>query len=1030
MLDIKKNFRDGVDGYTPATMWFTMGNIDKREMSYQIEGFKKAGINDFFIHPSNRTQGDYLGDYFFRMINHAASEAQRLGMNYWIYDEYNWPSGVAGGQVFRDAPWARRSCLCKITVKAASKETIRFQLPEKDIYNTIPLRFVVDDVDVTVKLFGDSVEWTNITDDEKTLEVYVVKWTTKEYNVCLSGSEVVVPLEGHPDTMDKDAVSVFIQKTHEEYKKHIGEGFGKYVKGVFTDEVTLSYPIHGERTLPWTRLFAQKFLEKNGYDIIPELPRLFQPGQTKLHLDYWETVTSLFLDAYVGMTYDWCTENNLIYTGHLLLEEGILQAVIYNGDPYEYYKLFTWPGIDTICTYYRITDYNYNITGKIATSASRFLNKERVLSETYTLSGWEIRLGDMKRIFHRLAILGISFIQYMGSRYEFSPGFDYPAMTNNWQNPLFKHYDVLSRYISGIQWLIANTTYHARALVFYPLTTARIMYSENPEIDIYSNDLDMTLQGLTNSLLHLQIPFEFGFEQVIDEAEVDNGTLIIKGSTYDVVILPCTTHMREKTFEVLSRFASGGGRIILINGKPEKIIGKEIYDAPPFPNQIAYECRDYEVIRDSSRFDSIKAAPMGVFTDRLHSALGKLSDHIVYIEPHDGILSAVRQNGAAYYVILVNDTGADNQVSGRIVLDVPFRAVNPETGEDKSIEVIGKEFICHFVAYECVVIEISSEITEKPVTQSLSYVGEREEIALEDLSFQIDDFNTALPVTYQVRGESADNIIRAHGVLNSKRVCDIANALTDSDLTLCKRPIDPYNRIESRRDWFGWCPVDNQYPEKGATIVTVYDFSLDEIPESLELISDPQYNTAWYLNDEQLYQTGTKRVWQYANPVFDLTGVAEPGNNRLVSICKLPDYLPDLDSENPEFPVPVAVLKGTFRTFSGSALVTHQDGGNDMDYWNKQGYLCYTGDATYTAHFTAEKDDRLILDIETIDVAEVSVNGHIIGKRLWAPYTFDLSPYVSYGRNKIDIRITSTLSNLVFGSTPSGISSAHLYRIS
>ena len=98
MDHIQDIFRHGAEGYTPATMWFTSGNIHKPEMTYQIEGFNRQKIRDYFIHPSDNTQGDYLGEHFFDMIRHAASEARRLGMNYWIYDEYNWSSGVVVGK--------------------------------------------------------------------------------------------------------------------------------------------------------------------------------------------------------------------------------------------------------------------------------------------------------------------------------------------------------------------------------------------------------------------------------------------------------------------------------------------------------------------------------------------------------------------------------------------------------------------------------------------------------------------------------------------------------------------------------------------------------------------------------------------------------------------------------------------------------------------------------------------------------------------------------------------------------------------
>ena len=62
MDSIQQAFRNGVEGYAPSTMWFTSGNIDTKEMTYQIEKFREQGIRDYFIHATNDTRGDYLGE--------------------------------------------------------------------------------------------------------------------------------------------------------------------------------------------------------------------------------------------------------------------------------------------------------------------------------------------------------------------------------------------------------------------------------------------------------------------------------------------------------------------------------------------------------------------------------------------------------------------------------------------------------------------------------------------------------------------------------------------------------------------------------------------------------------------------------------------------------------------------------------------------------------------------------------------------------------------------------------------------------
>ena len=233
-------------------------------------------------------------------------------------------------------------------------------------------------------LDGEALVWTNSADTEKLLEIYVSKWIMGK-TPASTGSAVTEDVEGVLDTLDADAVRVFIEKTHEVYKQHIGEHFGECVKGIFSDEVTAYYELRdgdeiGLATLPWTRRFPDKFAERCGYDIREHLSELMRGTDVKLSIDYWDTVCELFTDGFARLVGEWCEKNGIIYTGHIDAEESLYYAVYGSGDPYEYYKHFTYPGIDTIFSYYRINDYSFNIAPKLAASAAHFLGKERVLS--------------------------------------------------------------------------------------------------------------------------------------------------------------------------------------------------------------------------------------------------------------------------------------------------------------------------------------------------------------------------------------------------------------------------------------------------------------------------------------------------------------------------------------------------------------------------------------------------------------------------------------------------------------------------
>ena len=1014
MKDIKDVLKYGDELCAPAVMWFTSGNISKKEMTYQLEGFRRAGIRDFFIHASNGTEGDYLGEHFFSMIDHALCEAKRLDMRFWIYDEYNWPSGIAGGQVLRDAPWARSRRLVKMCETVGGGETLRMKLPSKERFDTIPLLFLCDGRVADVRVDGEEIEWRNESGTDRVLEIYLSKWIMG-LSFASFGSEVVMPnVEGCLDTLDPEAVDVFISKTHEEYKRRYGDDFGKYIMGAFSDEVTAYYEVRDEDerglpVLPWSRRFSERFRERCGYDIIPRLGELMNKSDEKLLIDYWDTLGELFVNGFAGCVGNWCRNNGLLYTGHIDAEESLYYAVYGSGDPYEYYRQFDIPGIDTIFSYYRINDYSFNLAPKLASSAARFCGKERVLSETYTVSGWDIRLSDMKRIFNRLALCGISFVQFMGARYNFMPGSDSAAMTNNWQNPLFKHYGELTKYMSGVQHLVANTEYDANTLVFYPTTTVKATLGPLP-VDIYAGDMNDTFTGIVNSLMNLHVGFEIGYEQVIDGAQLDGGVLKIAGSEYHTVVMPCTRYLRESTYLKLRDFARAGGRIVMINGRVERVVADGIYDAEPFDGAVIYDCYDYEKSGEhATNFDSYQRAPMGAFTEKLREAICDMQGSVIRIHPTDGIMSALRRSDGHKYAIVINDNPTETELRGEILTDAPLRALNTESGEEREMQTDGHSFSAVLHPFECVVIEIGEQSVQIAPERS-----EEHEALPSGVTLRTVDANTALPDTFIIRGESASKILSARAGYNPRRICDVAEGVSESELVACRGFAIGDLPVKAAHDWFGWFPVDKKPITMGETIVCVHDFYVDDIPSVLEMVTDSTLSTVWYLDGEELYPSSVRRVWHYANRVYDLSDKVKIGKNRFVSICTVPRC-------DKSFPVPCAMLKGDFRVFD-DFHITSRAATHELAVWNSQGYACYTGDAVYSAHFDLPDCSSARIAVDTRDALEVRVNGETVGKRLWAPYELDITDFVKCGDNLVEVCVTSTYSNFMYNSNPSGIS--------
>jgi hypothetical protein len=90
--------------------WFWNGELDEAEIEWQIREMAEKGIRGFFIHPRQGLKQPYLSEAFFRLVEHAVSIAEDAGLVVHLYDEYPYPSGVAGGEVTCDSSCQEVKC--------------------------------------------------------------------------------------------------------------------------------------------------------------------------------------------------------------------------------------------------------------------------------------------------------------------------------------------------------------------------------------------------------------------------------------------------------------------------------------------------------------------------------------------------------------------------------------------------------------------------------------------------------------------------------------------------------------------------------------------------------------------------------------------------------------------------------------------------------------------------------------------------------------------------------------------------------
>lgn len=128
---------------------------------------------------------------------------------------------------------------------------------------------------------------------------------------------------------------------------------------------------------------------------------------------YMEPLQHLFLENFAIPIQQWCKENDLILTGHVLHENSLSAQAVPCGSVMRYYEHMDYPGVDVLTAVNR----KYWIVKQLS-SAARQLGKKWLLSEMYGCSGWQTTFDDYKnRVTSNVCLESISGVHtYHGTR--------------------------------------------------------------------------------------------------------------------------------------------------------------------------------------------------------------------------------------------------------------------------------------------------------------------------------------------------------------------------------------------------------------------------------------------------------------------------------------------------------------------------------------------------------------------------------------------------------------------------------------
>jgi hypothetical protein len=443
---------------------------------------------------------------------------------------------------------------------------------------------------------------------------------------------------GSVDRLNPEATQSFINLTHKKYKNCVAKDFGRTIIFAFTDEPSAGRVSPGQQ-IPWTDGLSDEFRIRFGYRIEDHFDAFESPSekltieQKKVRVDFYDLWSQRFVDAYFLPIQKWCHENGILSSGHLGGEDETLGSVIHGyGHILRTLRAMDVPGVDVIWRQIFPHKANHHFPLYAATSAHQ-IGSPYAFTESFCVYGNGLTLEQMKWITDYQYVRGINL--FVGGCYPFStrdhlmcgerPHFG-PI------NPLWDYIQDFHRYVARIGYLLSCGKPQVENAVYFPV---RDMWADGVR-----NETVIEFENLVESMLENQCAFDLIDDDVIAEAQIEDGICRVGEMMYRSILCPPCSWMDEKSLNRLVEFVRSGGSLICLKSLPGAY-GKSLNDL-----------LDSDQVSKIRIFNSAKEAEQELTP-------------LIQLESASGIRVINRKwdNGSVYFIFNEGEEDFNNQIS-------------------------------------------------------------------------------------------------------------------------------------------------------------------------------------------------------------------------------------------------------------------------------------------------------------------------------------------------------------------------------
>jgi hypothetical protein len=545
-LDVLPGFRNPPAGYGEvAFYWWMGGPLTKERLAWQLDRLAGKGVMGLQINYAHSDRGGqswgltYPSDPplfsppWWELTRWFLKEARRRGMAVSLSD---YTLGIGQGwcidEILLEHPELAGRVL-RHQVRETGAGEFRWTLPAGTLMVAAYETASGSANDLRPHIAGSELVW----------RVPAGHWRV----VAVVEQQVAASLDPMSPLSGAEYVRTFFGRWEDRNPGEAGKGLNFF----FSDE--LGFGVSGNL---WTPRFPEEFRKRKGYDLVPELPALFEdigPRTPKVRLDYRDVMVSLEEESFFEPVFDWHQRRGMIFGCD---HGGRGREVDEFGD---YFRTQRWnqgPGSDQPNLSKDV------IKAKVASSIAHLYRRPRVWLEGFHSSGWGTTSAQLADATFANITMGYNLLTLHGLYYSTRGGWwEWAPPDNHFHMPYWPHMGEFLEAVQRLSYLLSQGDHRCDVAIVYPVAATEAGMDGPASV--------RAAFGVGQHLYARGIDFDYMDFESLARATVVGRELHVSGETYRALVLPAMKAVRFSTIEKAVEFQRAGGLVILLGAVPE-----------------------------------------------------------------------------------------------------------------------------------------------------------------------------------------------------------------------------------------------------------------------------------------------------------------------------------------------------------------------------------------------------------------------------------------------------------------------------